>query len=194
MNFRTPIPALFPGASGRIVTALTAHHTAFGDAPLPLAELARDASVALTQLEATLFRLGLLGMLEHRARGDHVRPVRGHIAWKALDGLADLGGRVVEEVRARAAADLDPAPAHLTLSGPVADGSATHPADVLELIVVPPHAAPADWPERIDRMAARLSRALGNLVTVRITATPEEAGGPSLVITPSDGSPKSSRE
>ncbi|MGW2598834.1 hypothetical protein [Streptomyces klenkii] len=180
MNFRTPIPALFPGAPGRIVTALTAHHSARAGAPLPLTELAREASVAVTQLEATLFRLGLLGMIEPRTRGEHVRPVPGHIAWKALDGLAGLGHRVVEEVRERAAADLDPAPAHLTLSGPVADGSATHPADVLELIVVPPHSAPADWPEQIDRMAARLSRTLGNLVTVRIAATPEEAGGPSV--------------
>ncbi|GGT65410.1 hypothetical protein GCM10010207_75740 [Streptomyces atratus] len=42
MNFRTPIPALFPGASGRIVTALTAHQATNTGAPLSPTDLARD--------------------------------------------------------------------------------------------------------------------------------------------------------
>ncbi|MFF3787658.1 hypothetical protein [Streptomyces sp. NPDC001933] len=189
MNFRTPIPALFPGASGRIVTALTAHQATNTEAPLSPTDLARDASVAATQVEATLFRLGLLGLIEPRERGGDVRLVAGHVVWKALDGLTDLRQRVVEEVRERAAADLTPAPARLTIAGPVADGTATHPADVLELIVVPPSAAPENWSEQANRMAARLSRHLGNVVTLRTAATDADAArfaGPeaSLIIPP----------
>ncbi|MFE7558284.1 hypothetical protein [Kitasatospora sp. NPDC057500] len=185
MNFGTPIPALFPGASGRIVTALTAHRAAHAGAPLSPADLARAASVAATQLEATLFRLGLLGLIEPRGRGEDVRPVAGHVVWKALDGLADLRPHVVEEVRERAAADLTPAPARLAVAGPVVDGTATHPADVLELVVVPPSAAPDDWSEQAQRMAARLSRHLGNVVTLRVAATEAEAArsaGPGAVL------------
>ncbi|MFE6868837.1 hypothetical protein ACFVFS_20040 [Kitasatospora sp. NPDC057692] len=190
MNFRTPIPALFPGASGRIVTALTAHRATNAGAPLTLTDLARDASVAATQLEATLFRLGLLGLIEPRGRGADVRPVAGHVVWKALDGLADLRQHVVEEVRERAAADLTPAPALLAIAGPVADGTATHPADVLELIVVPPPTAPEDWAEQAERMAARLSRHLGNVVTLR-TAAPDadaarSAGPDAFLVIPPD--------
>ncbi|MFF7458632.1 hypothetical protein [Kitasatospora sp. NPDC008115] len=175
MNFLTPIPALFPGASGRLVTALTAHRATGTGAPLSPADLARDASVAATQVEATLFRLGLLGLIEPRGRGEDVRPVAGHVVWKALDGLADLRRHVVEEVRARAAADLTPAPARLDIAGPVADGTATHPADVLELIVVPPPAAPENWSEQAQRMTARLARHLGNVVTLRTAATDADA-------------------
>ncbi|MBH1938097.1 hypothetical protein I5Q34_28190 [Streptomyces sp. AV19] len=184
MNFGTPIPALFPGASGRIVTALTAHHARHAGAPLPLDHLAREASVAATQLETTLFRLGLLGMLAPRARGEAVRPVAGHIVWKALDGLADLRWRVVEEARERMRTDLSPAPAVLALAGPVADGTATHAAEVLELVLVPPPGAPGDWWERADRAAARLSEALGNVVTVRRAATADEVPADALAVLP----------
>ncbi|GAA0416691.1 hypothetical protein [Streptomyces luteireticuli] len=175
MNFQTPVSALFPGASGRIISALTARRRESSEAPLALAELARGASVAATQLETTLFRLGLLGLIEPRARGEEVRPVPGHIVWEALDALTDLRGRVTTEARRCAALDLTPAPAHLALRGPVADGTAAHPADVLELVVVPPHAAPENWPEQVGRMAARLSRHLGNVVTVCHIPTVAEA-------------------
>ncbi|GAA2261542.1 hypothetical protein GCM10010232_61250 [Streptomyces amakusaensis] len=185
MNFDSPLTALFPGASGRTVTALSAHRETAGGTALTVPELARDSSVAATQLESVLFRLGLLGMVEPRRRGEDVRVVEGHIVWDAVGQLADLRGRLVDEVRRRAAESLAPPPALLAVRGKVAEGTAAHPADLLEIVAVAPDGAPADWPARLDALAARLSRDLGNLVTVHLAPTAEEAiagPGPGTVV------------
>ncbi|MFF8959197.1 hypothetical protein [Streptomyces sp. NPDC014894] len=175
MNFSSPLTALFPGASGRTVTALSAHRETAGSAALSVEALARESSVAATQLESVLFRLGLLGMVEPRRRGAEVRVVAGHLVWDAVGQLTDLRGRLADEVRDRAAAELDPAPVHLALLGKVAEGAAAHPADLLEIVAVPPAGAPADWRPRLDAFAERLSRDLGNLVTVHLADTPDDA-------------------
>ncbi|MEU6510134.1 hypothetical protein [Streptomyces sp. NPDC046942] len=175
MNFRTPLSALFPGTSGRLVTALVDHHTTEADKPLTLADLSERAAVAPAQLEAALFRLGLLGLVAPRRKGEVVRVVAGHIAWAALRQLTDLRERVIDTVRAHARAHLRPAPDHLALSGAVIEGTATHPADVLELIVVPPAAAPADWEQGVTALVTQLSRDLGNVVVHRCAHDAEEA-------------------
>ncbi|MFI2209939.1 hypothetical protein [Streptomyces sp. NPDC020141] len=175
MNFSSPLTALFPGASGRTVTALSAHRETAGSAALSVEALARESSVAATQLESVLFRLGLLGMVEPRRRGAEVRVVAGHLVWDAVGQLTDLRGRLADEVRDRAAAELDPAPVHLALLGKVAEGTAAHPADLLEIVAVPPAGAPADWRPRLDAFAERLSRDLGNLVAVHLADTPDDA-------------------
>lgn len=175
MNFTDPLSALFPGASSRIVTALTAHRASDPQEPLDPEELARRASVAVTQLESALFRLGLLGLLRPRRRGEPVHVVPGHIVWKALEGITDLTWRVAEEVRSRCERGLDPPPAYLALAGSVAEGTAAHPADLLELVVVPPEDGPADWRSGLDRLVAQLCVDLGNHVVVREAARLEEA-------------------
>lgn len=250
MNFTSPVTALFPGASGRTVAALSAHLEALtaqagatpvetgtsladgavdpndsdgSDGPdgagttdstgtadgaaLSVEELARLASVAATQLESVLFRLGLLGMIVARRRGDDVRVVPGHIAWGAVGQLADLRGRLVDDVRRRVDETLTPAPVYLALTGKVADGTAAHPADLLEIVVVPPYgegsatlttastastasatpAAPAadEWRARLARLADELSRDLGNLVQVHEMADADTArshAGPAATV------------
>ncbi|MER6976429.1 hypothetical protein [Streptomyces carpinensis] len=164
MNFRTPLSALFPGTSGRLLTALVAHHAADADGPLTLDELSRDSAVTPTQLEPALFRLGLLGLIAPRRKGEPVLLVTGHIAWDALRRLTDLRESVVDMVRERARTHLRPAPDHLAMKGAVVDGTASHPADLLELIVVPPATAPADWHHGLADLVAQLSVDLGNVV------------------------------
>ncbi|MCW8375973.1 hypothetical protein [Streptomyces justiciae] len=184
MNFETPLSALFPGTSGRLLTALVDHHSADAAEPLPLDELSRRAAVTSTQLEAALFRLGLLGLTEPRRKGDAVQLVPGHVAWDALRRLADLRDAVADMVREEAQARLHPAPAYLALQGAVAEGTATHPADLLELIVVPPLSAPAGWPDHLAALVTHLSRDLGNVVvhrTAEHTAEAEAMGGASAV-------------
>lgn len=175
MNFRTPLSALFPGTSGRLLTALVDHHVADAARPLPLDELSRDSAVNASQLEAALFRLGLLGLISPRHRGDAVRLVVGHIAWDALRRLSELGEGVVDLVRDRARTHLRPVPDYLALSGPVVAGTASHPADVLEVIVVPPATAPADWDVVVAALVTQLSSDLGNVVVHRIAQDAKEA-------------------
>ncbi|WP_149822919.1 hypothetical protein [Streptomyces tailanensis] len=184
MNFRTPLSALFPGTSGRLLTALVDHHTADAARPLTLNELSKDAAVTPGQLEAALFRLGLLGLVAPRRKGEAVRLVAGHIVWSALRQLTDLRGRVIDTVREQAQALLHPAPDYLALNGAVIDGAAAHPADVLELIVVPPATTPADWQHRVAALVTQLSCDLGNVVVHRGARDAQEAeamGGRSAV-------------
>ncbi|WP_409468023.1 hypothetical protein [Streptomyces sp. HC307] len=184
MNFRTPLSALFPGTSGRLLTALVDHHAADAARPLTLNELSKNAAVTPTQLEAALFRLGLLGLIAPRRKGAAVHLVAGHIAWAALHQLTDLRSRVIDTVREQAQAHLHPAPAYLALNGAVIEGTASHPADVLELIVVPPATASADWQHGVAALVTQLSRALGNVVVHRSAHDTREAeamGGRSAV-------------
>ncbi|MHB9849051.1 hypothetical protein ACSYGO_07365 [Streptomyces krungchingensis] len=140
--------------------------------------------MAATQLEAVLFRLGLLGILMPRRRGEDIELVPGHIVWKALTGVADLRWRVLEEVRRRVVA-LEVLPVYLALSGSVADGTAVNPADLLELIVVSPTHAPHDWQDQLDGLVAQLSLDLGNVVTVYLAeskAAASELAGPGSIV------------
>ncbi|MGW0818332.1 hypothetical protein ACWD00_34880 [Streptomyces viridiviolaceus] len=175
MNFATPLSALFPGTSGRLLTALVDHHSADADRPLPLDELSKNASVTSTQLEAVLFRLGLLGLIAPRRKGAAVHLVPGHIAWGALHQLTDLRDAVIDVVREEAQARLQPAPDYLALTGAVIEGTATNPADVLELIVVPPPTARADWHQGLATLVTHLSRDLGNVVVHRAAQDMAEA-------------------
>ncbi|MFD7547219.1 hypothetical protein ACFV0R_07910 [Streptomyces sp. NPDC059578] len=175
MNVAEPVSALFPGASGRIVTALARHRRADG-AHLTLTELARASSVVASQLEAVLFRLGLLGLLHPRARGEDVRIATGHLVWGALDGLLDLGPALRDRVRARALRDLDPAPRYLGISGAVADGTASGPSDTLHLTVTAPAPVPDGWVGALEELVRGLATDLGNIVTYDVTDEP--AAGP----------------
>ncbi|MFD7406525.1 hypothetical protein ACFV7R_28480 [Streptomyces sp. NPDC059866] len=175
MNFQKPLSALFPGTSGRLLTALVEHHTADAARTLTLDELSKDAAVTATQLEAALFRLGLLGLIAPRRKGEAVHLVSGHIAWGALHQLRDLRGRVIDAVREQAETHLHPAPDYLALNGAVIEGTASHPADVLELIVVPPATAPADWERGVGALVTKLSRDLGNVVVHRGAHDAQEA-------------------
>ncbi|NUP40339.1 MAG: hypothetical protein HOY76_25810 [Streptomyces sp.] len=186
MNFAAPLSALFPGTSGRLLTTLADHHRTDAARPLPLAELSKSAAVTATQLEAALFRLGLLGLVAPRRKGEAVQLVPGHVAWGALRQLADLRGSVIALVREEVRVRLRPAPRYLALTGPVAEGTATHAADVLELVVVPPSAVEADWHDRLTALVADLSRDLGNVVVHRVagdmTQAEAEAMGPNAVL------------
>ncbi|MBG7698729.1 hypothetical protein HCJ76_11730 [Streptomyces sp. MC1] len=175
MNFQTPLSALFPGTSGRLLTALVGHHITQADRPLTLEELSKNAAVTSTQLEAALFRLGLLGLIEPRRKGEAVHLVTGHIAWGALRQLVDLRDVVIDMVRREAQARLRPAPHYLALTGAVIEGTATHPADLLELIVVPPPTAQASWHDGVAALVSHLSRALGNVVVHRTAQDTDEA-------------------
>ncbi|MGW1148545.1 hypothetical protein ACWD6I_26720 [Streptomyces sp. NPDC002454] len=179
MNVAEPVSALFPGASGRIVSALARHRRAGGDR-LTLAELTRASSVVASQTEAVLFRLGLLGLLAPRARGEDVHLVPGHLVWDALDGLLDLGPALRARVRARALAELDPPPPHLGISGAVADGTATGPSDTLHLTVTAPAPLPEGWVRGVERLAERLAADLGNIVTHALVDGPAPGAVPVL--------------
>ncbi|MDX3077635.1 hypothetical protein [Streptomyces sp. MI02-7b] len=175
MNFRSPLSALFPGTSGRLLTALVGHRSLDAVRPLPLDELSDTAAVTPAQLETALFRLGLLGLIAPRRSGEAVRLVPGHIAWNALHQLTHLHRRVADTVREQMPAHLHPAPEYLALSGAVVQGTATHPAEVLELIVVRPADGPVDWEDGVAALVARLSRALGNVVVHRSARDTREA-------------------
>ncbi|MFJ3213714.1 hypothetical protein [Streptomyces flaveolus] len=175
MNFQTPLSALFPGTSGRLLTALVGHHIAQADRPLSLDELSKSAAVTSTQLEAALFRLGLLGLIAPRGKGEAVHLLASHIAWGALRQMVDLRDAVIDMVRREAQTRLRPAPNYLALTGAVIEGTATHPADVWELIVVPPPTAQADWHDDVAALTSHLSRALGNVVVYRIAQEIDEA-------------------
>ncbi|MGX2995230.1 hypothetical protein JNUCC64_13185 [Streptomyces sp. JNUCC 64] len=180
MNVAEPVSALFPGASGRIVTALARHRRAGGER-LALAELTRSSSVVATQLEAVLFRLGLLGLLAPRTRGEDVRLVPGHLVWDALDGLLDLAPALRDRVRDRALRALDPPPPYLAVGGPVADGTATGPSDVLHLTVAVPVPAPDGWTGALEELAGRLAADLGNIVTYEVVPVPPAGPVPGAV-------------
>ncbi|MFJ8028506.1 hypothetical protein [Streptomyces sp. NPDC096311] len=175
MNFGTPLSALFPGTSGRLLTALVDHHSTDATRPLPLDELSKNAAVTSTQLEAALFRLGLLGLIAPRRKGEAVHLVPGHVVWAALHRLTDLRDAVIDRVREETQQRLQPAPDYLALNGAVIEGTATHPADVLELIVVPPPTAQADWHRRLATLVTHLSRDLGNVVVHRTAQNTAEA-------------------
>ncbi|MFH9745943.1 hypothetical protein ACH4MN_16030 [Streptomyces anulatus] len=184
MNFQSPLSALFPGASGRLLTALVARHATDPSNPLTVEELSRNASVTSGQLEAPLFRLGLLGLVAPRRQGEDVRLVEEHITWAALHQVVGLRGQVVDLVRGKARVRLPVDPRFLGAVGPVIDGSATHPADVLELIIVPPASVPDSWDQDVAGLVAELSTCLGNVVVYRAAGSAEEAGamgGPRLI-------------
>lgn len=181
MNFAEPISALFPGASGRIVTALARHQRAGGER-LTLAELSTASSVVASQLETVLFRLGLLGVLTPRARGEDVRLVTGHLVWRSLEPLLDPRPALLADLRARALRELDPPPPHLTAGGAVADGTATGPSGTLHLSVVAPGDAPATWVAALDGLVARLSTDLGNIVTYSLHTEVDEGPGQVTVL------------
>ncbi|MFF3559343.1 hypothetical protein ACFYXS_04790 [Streptomyces sp. NPDC002574] len=184
MNFRSPLSALVPGTAGRLLTALVGHHSADASRPLPLDELSGTAAVTTTQLETALFRLGLLGLIAPRRSGEAVRLVPGHIAWGALHQLTHLHSRVADTVREQMRAHLHPAPEYLALSGAVVEGTATHPADVLELIIVRPADGPDDWEDGVAALVTQVSLALGNVVVhrgARDTREAEAMGGAGAV-------------
>ncbi|MFG2422706.1 hypothetical protein ACGFWD_27115 [Streptomyces sp. NPDC048448] len=137
-----------------------------------------------TQLEAALFRLGILGLIAPRSRGEAVRLVASHIAWDALHQLTNLHSRIADTVREQVLAHLHPAPDYLALSGAVIEGTASHSADVLELIIVRPTAGPVDWEDGVTALLAQVSCALGNVVVHRAARDTQEAeamGGKSAV-------------
>ncbi|WP_405820513.1 hypothetical protein OG241_33040 [Streptomyces sp. NBC_01390] len=142
MNLGSPLAALFPGTSGRLLTALVGYHSADAVGPLPLDELSKNAAVRSAQLEVALFRLGPLGLVAPRRRGpshtSRARPCR-----LGLPTPADRPARRCHRHGRQACRE--PAPDYLAVNGAVVEGTATRPAGVLELIVVPPPTAQADW-------------------------------------------------
>jgi hypothetical protein len=87
-------------------------------------------------------------------------------------------------VRGQMQDHLRPLPDYLALSGTVVEGTASHPADVLELIVVPSATAPVDWEDDVAALVTQLSRDLGNVVVRRSAQDLQEAeamGGSSAV-------------
>jgi hypothetical protein len=143
--------------------------------PLTFDELSQGAAVTPTQLESALFRLGLLGLIAPRGKGEAVRLVADRIACAALHQLTDLRSRVIDTVRKQTQAHLHPAPAYLALNGAVLERTASHPADVQELILVAPTTTPADWQDAGAALATQLSHDLGNVVVHRGAHDTQEA-------------------
>lgn len=63
----------------------------------------------------------------------------------------------------------------MALTGAVIEGTATHPADLLELIIVPPPTAQANWHDGVAALVSHLSRALGNVAVHRTAQDTDEA-------------------
>jgi predicted nucleotidyltransferase len=141
MDFRQPVEAVIPGATGRLLAAL-----AKVEAELPVSTLASVAGVGRTRASGIIGELSALGIVERREIGRTVLVslARHSAAGELIDRLAHLGAEVTARLRSLAT-ELEPAPATLLVFGSFARGEADAHSDLDVLAVRSPAANPDKW-------------------------------------------------
>ena len=162
MDYRRPVEAVIPGATGRLLAAL-----ARVEAEVPVSTLASIAGVGRTRASGIVGELSDLGIVERREIGRTVLVslARHSAAGELIDRLAHLGSEVVVRLRALAS-ELEPAPATLLIFGSFARGEADANSDLDVLAVRSPAADPDLWAIALSVFAEQAGELAGSPVQV----------------------------
>jgi predicted nucleotidyltransferase len=160
MDYRRPVEALIPGATGRLLAALARVET-----ELPVSTLASIAGVGRTRASGIIGDLSDLGIVERREVGRTVLVslARHSAAGELIDRLAHLGAEVIARLRSLAT-ELEPAPAALLVFGSFARGEADASSDLDVLAVRSPAANPERWAAALSVFAEQAHNLAGNPV------------------------------
>lgn len=162
MDFRRPVEAIIPGATGRLLAALGRV-----EAELPVSTLAQIAAVGRTRASGIIGELSDLGVVNRREVGRTVLVslARQNAAGQLIDRLANLRTAVIDDLR-RLAEAIEPAPASLSIFGSFARGEEEVGSD-LDVLAVRARAADADqWASALSEFAWRARMLTGNSVDV----------------------------
>jgi len=162
VDYRRPVEAVIPGATGRLLAAL-----ARVEAEVPVSTLASIAGVGRTRASGIVGELSDLGIVERREIGRTVLVslARHSAAGELIDRLAHLGSEVVVRLRALAS-ELEPAPATLLIFGSFARGEADANSDLDVLAVRSPAADPDLWAIALSVFAEQAGELAGSPVQV----------------------------
>jgi hypothetical protein len=133
VDYLHAVQALFPGARGQVLAALTR------DTSLrTLRQVALAAEVSWSQTAQVIDDLADLGIVDRRQTPGAilVRLVPGNVIADLVRSMTDLRAPVIDALR-RAAVDIAPAPLSLTLFGSFARGEARRDSDV-DVVAVHP--------------------------------------------------------
>ena len=160
MDYRRPVEALIPGATGRLLAALARVET-----ELPVSTLASIAGVGRTRASGIIGDLSDLGIVERREVGRTVLVslARHSAAGELIDRLAHLGAEVIARLRSLAT-ELEPAPAALLVFGSFARGEADASSALDVLAVRSPAANPERWAAALSVFAEQAHNLAGNPV------------------------------
>jgi predicted nucleotidyltransferase len=162
VDYRRPVEAVIPGATGRLLAAL-----AQVEAELPVSTLARLAGVGRTRASGIIGELSDLGIVERREIGRTVLVslAKHSVAGALIDRLAHLGSEVIARLRTLAS-ELDPAPETLLMFGSFARGEADSHSDLDLLAVRSPSANPDKWAAALSVFAEQAHELAGSPVQV----------------------------
>lgn len=162
MDFRRPVEAIVPGATGRLLAALGRV-----EAELPVTTLAQVAGVGRTRASGILAGLSDLGVVNRREIGRTVLVslARDNAAGQLLDELANLRRGVIDRLR-QLASEIEPEPASLSVFGSFARAEAEAGSDIDLLAVRSPGADPERWATSVTHFARRAGALTGNPVEV----------------------------
>jgi predicted nucleotidyltransferase len=162
MDFRRPVEALIPGATGRLLAAL-----ARVDTELPISTLATVAAVGRTRASGPVAQLHELGVVDRReiGRTTMVSLARDNAAGQLLDRLGHLRTTVLARLQ-DLAGEIEPDPLTVTLFGSFARDEATASSDIDILAVRAPGAGSETWTSTLGSFTTRARRLTGNPVQI----------------------------
>ncbi|MGH9070141.1 MAG: nucleotidyltransferase family protein [Acidimicrobiales bacterium] len=160
MDYLHPVEAVIPGATGRLLAALTRI-----EVELPISTLAMVAGVGRTRASGIVAELHQLGMVERREVGRTilVALARRSAAGELIDRLGHLRSTVLEQLQTFASA-ISPPPVMLAVFGSFARGAADARSDVDMLAIRPPDSDPDAWSAAVSYFADRAQQLIGNPV------------------------------
>lgn len=158
MDFRHPVEAIVPGATGRLLAALGRV-----EAELPVTTLAQVAGVGRTRASGILAELSDLGVVNRREIGRTVLVSlsRENAAGQLIDELANLRTGVIDRLR-QLASEIEPEPASLSVFGSFARAEAEAGSDIDFLAVRSPGVDPERWAMSLTHFARRAGALTGN--------------------------------
>ena len=162
MDFVDPVGAVVPGAVGRILAALGRV-----EAELSVSTLARVAGVGRTRASGIVGQLSDLGIVERKEVGRTVLVTlnRRNAAGQLIAKLSNLYELVIEDLRILAA-QIDPAPASLSIFGSFARGTARADSDIDVIAIRPAGPDEEAWSESLFDFLGRVRELTGNPVQV----------------------------
>lgn len=165
MDFVTPVQALIPGASGRILAVL-----AETTAELNLRTLSRLSGVSLAQASRVMPRLVELGMVDRRDVPPTAlfRLVEEHVASRVVVAVARSRTAVLDELARAAATTITPAPVGIVVFGSLARGTADTHSDIDVVVVRPTEVDDDDeaWHTSLEQWRQHARRLTGNSVDI----------------------------
>jgi predicted nucleotidyltransferase len=164
VDFAEPLQTLIPGATGRIMAALTGTSV-----PLSGRAVADLAGVSASQAARVLPNLVELGIVEARSAPPATLYIlsEDHIATRHLRALRELDDVFLERLR-RQVAELRPAPVSVAVFGSLARREARSDSDI-DLLVIRPDAIDEEndlWRETVEAVAIYARQLSGNAVDI----------------------------